>query len=271
MKKSVPIALLTIFTINLFISNSIIVNCWQSGETITTITLNEPPTIDGIKDEVWLEGNSSTFQLNSSIELQLTVLINDTNLYILVEILDYALLPGRTQEWVSLYFSRNITEGEDNPYIDKKQMVMYNASLKGQEHSMIYDHHEDDVPDEYINDSTDEFTGKAGYGSGVNRNYEYKIKMNPSDLSENVNLTKGNTYYLKIGYQYDMDNEEIQTIPIILNIKLDDTDPDDGLFAPFEVISHYIVIGIMIVLGISIIRSKPKSFSKKDVQRGVKQ
>jgi hypothetical protein len=275
MKKSVPILILVLFSLNLVITNSIYINCWVDGDSITTTTTSEP-IIDGIKDDIWEDGNSTSYQLDSLVDLSLTVSANGTNIYLLVEILNFELIneEDRDTEWVSLYLSRNISEGEES-YVDKKQIVMQNANDKGNEVSEYNDLHEKpNEEDVYIGDfgkSEANTTGVARYGSGVNRIYEFKIGLKAKNITQNVNFTNGINVYLKIGHQYDPEGDESLTDPIILRIRIDTKEKEDENENTKIIIAHVVAIIIMGVFGVALIRSKPSNYStKKDKSRGAK-
>jgi len=267
-RKHLLINIIAVVAVCTLLINVSYISCWESGEMRTSNSGDEPPTIDGSRDNLWLEENVNvSFNPFSKSQATLRVFHHQNQLFILLEI-EYQTF--EEEEQFSIYISSSNTTTAT--FTDKKQLIMYNASEKGNETSEFKDLHKSG--DDYIEDNSESSSeGVAAYGPGVKRYYEFNISRSATNATENTNITIGESYAFKVEYKSGDGTEEVSD-PLIIQVgpRVTEQNEEIGEFnldwTVFSEIVHWIVFGLLCVFGIMIFRNYSKIVSlKNDVKK----
>ncbi|UYP46447.1 hypothetical protein NEF87_002732 [Candidatus Lokiarchaeum ossiferum] len=264
-RKSISISILLLFSVSI-ISSSILMGSAQSGNwsrtEIISNNLSNSPEINGNIDDSWLaEGiNSSVCYLD--LQFKLFVQHDENNLYFLIET-DF--ICTSSSETFSIQIS---SDNSSENFYDKKQITMLNADEKGNETSTSQDLFLSDG--EYVTDSdassTVSFEGKARYSNTTNpetRYYEFKVKSNSTNSSQDAIIVGRGTYAIKVGLNFT--NEVIyESDPLLIQIGRESSATDDTVIEVDINVEKYIIIvmisvsSIFVVYGLVLMSSKSK-------------
>ena len=180
-KKKLNFIFLFLTVNTLLLSNiSSFGNAWDNDNNINnplSAPVGDMPVIDGIKDDLWDDANSSDHSEGTPITL--FIMIKSNYLFILVEI---EVANHDNNEYLRLLLS-NSTESEDNDFYDAK--LIQNRNFDSENRSYILnDQHLSG--EEYVNDYLSNFNGSSNISENGHSFYEFKIGYSSDNENDMV-------------------------------------------------------------------------------------
>ncbi len=256
-RKYLSTSILIAIFISTMAMNVVTVRGWTSSQELTSNTATYVPVVDGVKNNtVWLDERVNWTSHNlEPPQFNFYVQHTSDSLYVLIELKGF--IATSSEEICSIYISSS-NQTEDDDFIDKKQITLYNATEKGNETSEFKDLYLDDA--DYVEDEGDSKSfGAAKYGAEQDRIFEFNISRVAENATQNTNLTTSFNYAFKVGFTSG-GNEKV-TPPLLIQVgpKIGEDEEEIGEYnvnwVIFNKVVHWIVLVIMGIFGLMIIKN----------------
>ena len=225
------IVLISLCAIIVFNQNIQFGAAWDDAELLAPI-VDSKPTIDGNKDTIWNDANSTD---NDSPALRLHAMIVGSYVYILVEV---RVVNHDDDEYVKILLS-NSTGSDSEDFVDAKLIQTRNFSNSETRANYTVDQYYDNG--DYYNDPESNFVGAANVSGAANSYSYYEFEIPTSTINfdyahdSSISFDESFAITVEFGDHEDGGTATVQdTDTILLSFEQpeDDPDPTDEIVIP---------------------------------------